>query len=476
MGKIKEVILDFIGFLAAVSLMILLLANFTYASSTCNASTCNTGVCGGQCVNFARNYFLNQSFTWVQMPALGTNGGAYMIYSNWNLGFGQGAVPADNSLLILSKTSTLTSGHVAVVITSTKNTDGTYSLIVNESNWDLDELLDCGVNYIFDPLTMSVKRNSGASSYPVEGFVYGSPLIKITPFSDKTSGNIAIEGSGFGTEQGTVTVTTYALGKLEQWKDISATILPSSWSNNVIYANIFQGDLKYEIFDYPVTITVKNKNGIKVAEATYPFKDVKPNDTFACAVQQLWKNKGEPISPSGKDGNGNFKPREVETCNGVCPGFITRAEFVTMAIKSKQLPLSTPTSKFFYDVALNAWYAPYVLYAKNSGINGQSCGDPSLNCFSPDRQITRYEAAVMLAKLYNLTYVNYSKLPLWTDYNPAGSPAPYILFSHTGTNSCTIAPSHVMAGHNGLFRPNDRITRDEAAGIISLGINAIQWF
>jgi len=458
---------------------LILIVIVMFAMNSIAATICNTGVSGGQCVNFARNYFLSKSFTSAQMPGLGSNGGAYMIYDNWDLGFSRGNVPANDSLLILDKSDSLSYGHVGVVTSSIKNTDGTYTLLVNESNWDLDEKIDCGINYTFNPSGMTVKRNNG-KAYPIRGFVYSTPLITITPIVDIQSGNISINGSGYGTEQGKVTVTVYPLGDVDQSSEFNANLLPYSWSDTTIYANIYQGQLSsISVFNYPVTISVFRKDGAiytKVAEATYPYKDVKPYEDFACAIQQLWKNTGNPISLSGKDNNGNFFPRELKSCVGSCLGFVTRAEFLTMAIKAKRIALvASPSTKFFSDVDLASWYAPYAYFAKSVGaVSGQYCGDPSLNCFFPDRQISREEAALILSKLYNLTYLSSTHTPYWNDYNSGKHIEPYMLFSYLGDNNCgTKGP--VMGGNDGKFRPADRITREEAAGIISRGIKAEPW-
>ncbi len=133
-------------------------------------NVCGQGNSGGQCVNYAREYF-GDSYT--SMPGLCVHSdcGAHHIYDDWDLGFGKGKIPKVNSLMVLDAGNALPVGHVAVVVAVNDNKDGTYELIVQESNWDLDENIDCAVSYEFDADSISVSRN-GTGNYAVKGFVY----------------------------------------------------------------------------------------------------------------------------------------------------------------------------------------------------------------------------------------------------------------------------------------------------------------
>jgi len=125
---------------------------------------------GGQCVNYVREFFGGQHDL---MPGLCiyADCGAYHAWEVWDLGFGKGRLPAKKSILILDK-NPLLFGHVAVVVDYTQNVDGTYTLIVNESNWDQDELIDCNVRYTYFPETAQIIREGRTKIYRVAGFIY----------------------------------------------------------------------------------------------------------------------------------------------------------------------------------------------------------------------------------------------------------------------------------------------------------------
>ena len=142
---------------------------------TISAGQCTQGGTGGQCVGYVRAYF-GGSYT--TMPGLCTYSPTYCeafyAWTYWNLGYGKGATPANNSIMVLNKWPNNIYGHVAAVKSATLNSDSTYTLSVDESNWDLDQNMDCNVTYKFYPSTMTVKRNNGSTSYPVLGFIYGA--------------------------------------------------------------------------------------------------------------------------------------------------------------------------------------------------------------------------------------------------------------------------------------------------------------
>ncbi|OGH58652.1 MAG: hypothetical protein A2725_03055 [Candidatus Magasanikbacteria bacterium RIFCSPHIGHO2_01_FULL_33_34] len=135
---------------------------------------CVQGDSGGQCVSFVRTEFGGSYET---MPALGATGLARQTWNNWDLWFGSGQIPHNNSIMVLDAWGSNTAGHVAVVISSSNNTGGTYNLVVDESNWDNDDrLMDCGVNYTFYPNDSEVTRNGYVTRYPVLGFIYGQEV------------------------------------------------------------------------------------------------------------------------------------------------------------------------------------------------------------------------------------------------------------------------------------------------------------
>ncbi len=136
-------------------------------------NVCGQGNVGGQCVAYVRNYFGGSRET---MPGLCNHNdcGAYHAYDDWNLGFGKGKFPKKNSIMVINRGNGLPVGHVAVVVSVQDNNDGTYNLLVQESNWDLDEKIDCAVSYSFDADTLTVRREGGQRSYNIRGFIYSN--------------------------------------------------------------------------------------------------------------------------------------------------------------------------------------------------------------------------------------------------------------------------------------------------------------
>ena len=131
---------------------------------------CRQDAYGGQCVNYVRNYFGGRHDL---MPGLCmyADCGAYHAWKEWDLGYGKGKLPAKKSILILNK-NPLLFGHMAVVLDQQQNADGTYTLTVNESNWDRDELIDCNVHYTYFPETSKAVREGRNRIYNVAGFIY----------------------------------------------------------------------------------------------------------------------------------------------------------------------------------------------------------------------------------------------------------------------------------------------------------------
>ena len=135
----------------AILLNFLLICLFTVLSANKNANAaCIQNSDGGQCVEYVRDYF---GGSYELMPGLcqyNPDCGAYNAWGHWDLGFGSGPIPKDNSIMVLDQFNGLTTGHMAVVTSISSISGGTYTLNVHESNWDLDdELVDCDVIYIY---------------------------------------------------------------------------------------------------------------------------------------------------------------------------------------------------------------------------------------------------------------------------------------------------------------------------------------
>lgn len=134
---------------------------------------CSQNSVGGQCVAYVRNYFGGSYST---MPGLCVHDdcGAHHAYDDWDLGYGKGIIPKINSIMVMDDGGGLPVGHVAVVVGVEDNKDGTWKLVTQESNWDLDEKIDCGSIYSFNADTQQVTR--GNKSYSVRGFIYSGTI------------------------------------------------------------------------------------------------------------------------------------------------------------------------------------------------------------------------------------------------------------------------------------------------------------
>ena len=143
---------------------------FFISEPSCPGPGCQQDMRGGQCVNFVRTFFGGRHDL---MPGLCIYGdcGAYHAWEEWDLGYGKGNLPAKKSILVLDR-GRLLFGHVAVVMDQKRNADNTYTLTVDESNWDRDELIDCKVHYTYFPETSKVIREGRRKSYDVAGFIY----------------------------------------------------------------------------------------------------------------------------------------------------------------------------------------------------------------------------------------------------------------------------------------------------------------
>ena len=79
----------------------------------------------------------------------------------------------------------------------------------------------------------------------------------------------------------------------------------------------------------------------------------------------------------------------------------------------------------------------------------------TVNTFEPDREITRAEFATLVAKALNLTSTASA------GFSDVASESWYYTYVNAAANA------GLIAGYDGLFRPDDRITREEMAVIIA---------
>ncbi len=164
--------------------------------------TCSSGADGGQCVKYVRDQFADHPGVSGLSPLCGTSSdpdedcGAKFAYLNdlWDLGFGKGVTPRKNSVAVwYSQNSDY--GHMAVVSYVSQNPDGTYSIVINDSNWTGNETQMCAIPYVVNTSTMQTFRNGNPNPKTLIGFIYGEPVDSNSGGDGSTTGGSLTTGS-----------------------------------------------------------------------------------------------------------------------------------------------------------------------------------------------------------------------------------------------------------------------------------------
>ncbi|KPA14965.1 modifier protein of major autolysin LytC [Candidatus Magnetomorum sp. HK-1] len=346
----------------------------------------------GQCVQFARewsqenwnNVLINNISTAISVPTVIS---AYQIYERWDLKCGKGKTPLDNSLVIFDKDESkkLYYGHVAVVVTSDKINENTYSLLLNHSNWCNNncEKVSCNDVFKYDSINKTIKTING-NAYPVKGFIYSkySKDIYVKSAISLDSNNlergIIIEGSNFysnnNTNVGKIFITSYRPRfirnpktgkvwdvKLGTKKNTVELTLNSNWQKRLITINS-----NIETNTMPVKIRIIRYDGGIIDNIFYPFQDVKPDRWYADAITFLWEKRIVHGINNGK--SGKFNPHSN----------ITRAEILKIILEASN------KAKFYYpdhycnedcceNDVYNSWYYDYIIRAQELGWLSDEC-------------------------------------------------------------------------------------------------------
>ena len=144
--------------------------------------------------------------------------------------------------------------------------------------------------------------------------------------------------------------------------------------------------------------------------------------------------------------DGTFKPENN----------ITRAELA--AVMNKVLKLSDPAANSFKDVPAGAWYAVPVLKCVKAGvITGYGNNE-----FGPNDKVTREQAAVILAKAYNVANVSGR-----TSFADDASISAWAV----GSVKAMAAKKLVSGTGNNLFSPKAHVTRGQICTMINTAEN-----
>ncbi|MGD0153892.1 MAG: S-layer homology domain-containing protein [Thermacetogeniaceae bacterium] len=150
-------------------------------------------------------------------------------------------------------------------------------------------------------------------------------------------------------------------------------------------------------------------------------------------------------------GNGLFAPEQP----------LTRAQLVVSLVKEFGLsPAGAAGSQFtaaYDDVPKTAWYADAaVICAANHifSVDGRS--------FNPQAPVTRLETAVAVARCFTASKLQAPAMSAQASYADTKNVGPD---GQAGISLVTY--SGIMRGYGGYFRPGDRLTRAEAACVLS---------
>ncbi|MDD9266230.1 S-layer homology domain-containing protein [Paenibacillus sp. GCM10023248] len=141
-------------------------------------------------------------------------------------------------------------------------------------------------------------------------------------------------------------------------------------------------------------------------------------------------------------------------------GFVTRAEFAKMIVKTFSLESANATESFD-DVNDSDWYKVYVASAvKNGVVNGKEAGK-----FDPNGQITRAEMAVMSSRALSLKGVSIA--PKKVEEALKGFKDAQDINSSLQNGVALAASEGIIVGEEGnVFNPNANSTRAQAAVVI----------
>ncbi len=140
-------------------------------------------------------------------------------------------------------------------------------------------------------------------------------------------------------------------------------------------------------------------------------------------------------------------------------GGVTRAEFLTMAMKTAKIPVlpeSVGATAFPDDGEIPAAYRPYVIEAERKGfLDGLFEGEAA--AFSPNREVTLAEACVILRNILD------AKAP---ESKPVFSDADQIpAFAEEAVYA--LCEKEIIRPENGVIRPTALLSRGETAEILA---------
>lgn len=270
---------------------------------------------------------------------------------------------------------------------------------------------------------------------------------------------------------------------------ITTTIEESDDYNKDSEDTLYVGNI-YEIDglnpEKPLTLTLKYVTGIKDVQASnigiYRYDDDDDEwvpiggkvdakkGTVTAEINELGTYTVMAYIKTFNDIRGHWAQKDIEImlAKGIANGRwgyrfapdeeITRAEFVKMLVKATGIPIYEETEASFYDVDEDDWSFDYVQAAVRAGVvKGTASGR-----FNPDKNITRAEAATMVARAANLANSGQSSLELLDSFKDKKQIATYA----QGPIAGVVKAGLFKGMADGTFRPGDRTTRAQTAKML----------
>lgn len=165
--------------------------------------------------------------------------------------------------------------------------------------------------------------------------------------------------------------------------------IQANWTPDGVAFNLYNTTgTTFDTFWQPIKLEIQDINGQEIYSGCFPFKDVCAGRWYTRPVMKLWKEGIIEGYGEGKSGIfGTYNPA-------------TRAELVAATVRAKELD-NTPaplTSSPFADVKIDDWYAPFVQYAKDTGLI-QGCNTDE-NLFCPNDPISRAAGVKVVASAF----------------------------------------------------------------------------
>ena len=137
---------------------------------------------------------------------------------------------------------------------------------------------------------------------------------------------------------------------------------------------------------------------------------------------------------------------------------VTRAAFVKMLAGIAKADVSGYSGSRFSDVAVTAWYAPYVEWAAENAVTTGTTAET----FSPQKYVTRQQAATLIWRLADRLGVQLRK-----DTNPTAFTDEKEIAPYATEAVLALQRAGILTGSAGRFLPNNHTSRAAVAKMLA---------